>query len=107
MIDVAASNSINDKNAFICSLHICVTPAAHNVQCDLGWILVSPVICHAIDLLHFQKEEGEVAPAAAWWYSAVISSHHLGNFATKYWVLLVIKGAVNQSYIRQETHERK
>jgi hypothetical protein len=103
MIDVAGSISVDDKNARSWSGHICVSPAAHNVQCDLRWILDSPVICDAIDLLHFQEVEQEVAPVATRWYLAVISSQYLGNFATKYRVLLVIKGAVNQRYIRQET----
>lgn len=107
MIDGPRGISLADKNACICSGRICVSPAAHNVQCDLRWILDSPVICDAADLLHFQDAEQEVAPVATWWYLAVIWRQNLGSVATKYWVLLVIKGAVNQRCIRQETQERK
>jgi hypothetical protein len=42
MIDVAGSISMDDKNACIWSGHICLSPAAHNVQCDLRWILDFP-----------------------------------------------------------------
>ena len=77
MIDAVGSISVDGKNARVCvcvciwSGHICVSPEAHNVQCDFRWILdpsptPKPSICNAADLLHFQEAEREVAAVTAW-----------------------------------------
>lgn len=70
MMDAVGNISVDGKNMG----HICVSPAAHNVQRDFRWILDSPLICNAEDLLHFQEAERarERSPTRSVGYLAVI-----------------------------------